>query len=141
MGNGKNSMLAISKLDIFISNVFVNFVKGKIKYLYIFHNSKTASTGSSTTTTPMMNEEWICPPLFIGLGGVYYFFMKKKPEDTTPSFNYTIQPTQAPTSSTSSGPKGFMDKMKHLNRRMVVFYGSQTGTGEEFAGRLAKEGF
>lgn len=23
---------------------------------------------------------------------------------------------------------------------MVVFYGSQTGTGEEFAGRLAKEG-
>lgn len=76
----------------------------------------------------------------LGLGGVYYFFMKKKPEDTTPSFNYTIQPTQAPTSSTSSGPKGFMDKMKHLNRRMVVFYGSQTGTGEEFAGRLAKEG-
>ena len=68
--------------------------------------------------------------------------MKKKPEDTTPSFNYTIQPTQAPNaSSTSSGPKGFMDKMKHLNRRMVVFYGSQTGTGEEFAGRLAKEGF
>ena len=79
--------------------------------------------------------------IFIGLGAVYYFFMKKKPEDTTPSFNYTIQPTQAPTSSTSSGPKGFMDKMKHLNRRMVVFYGSQTGTGEEFAGRLAKEGF
>jgi len=76
----------------------------------------------------------------LGLGAVYYFFMKKKPEDTTPSFNYTIQPTQAPTSSTSSGPKGFMDKMKHLNRRMVVFYGSQTGTGEEFAGRLAKEG-
>jgi NADPH-ferrihemoprotein reductase len=23
---------------------------------------------------------------------------------------------------------------------LVVFYGSQTGTGEEFAGRLAKEG-
>ena len=25
-------------------------------------------------------------------------------------------------------------------RRLVVFYGSQTGTAEEFAGRLAKEG-
>ena len=33
-----------------------------------------------------------------------------------------------------------MDKMKSSNRRMVVFYGSQTGTAEEFAGRLAKEG-
>ena len=30
--------------------------------------------------------------------------------------------------------------MKSSARRMVVFYGSQTGTAEEFAGRLAKEG-
>ena len=29
--------------------------------------------------------------------------------------------------------------MKTSSRNMVVFYGSQTGTGEEFAGRLAKE--
>ena len=36
--------------------------------------------------------------------------------------------------------RGFVDKMKSSNRRMVVFYGSQTGTAEEFAGRLAKEG-
>ena len=36
--------------------------------------------------------------------------------------------------------RGFVDKMKASNRRMVVFYGSQTGTAEEFAGRLAKEG-
>ena len=33
-----------------------------------------------------------------------------------------------------------MDKMRKSNRRMVVFYGSQTGTAEEFATRLAKEG-
>jgi NADPH-ferrihemoprotein reductase len=54
-----------------------------------------------------------------------------------------IQPTTAPTAgsgSASSAPKGFMDKMKKSSRRMVVFYGSQTGTGEEFAARLAKEG-
>ena len=31
-----------------------------------------------------------------------------------------------------------MDKMKKSNRRMVVFYGSQTGTAEEFAARLGK---
>ena len=30
--------------------------------------------------------------------------------------------------------------MTNSNRRLVVFYGSQTGTAEEFAGRLAKEG-
>jgi len=29
--------------------------------------------------------------------------------------------------------------MKTSHRNLVVFYGSQTGTGEEFAGRLAKE--
>lgn len=30
--------------------------------------------------------------------------------------------------------------MKTSGRSLVVFYGSQTGTAEEFAGRLAKEG-
>jgi len=30
--------------------------------------------------------------------------------------------------------------MKKTGKRLVVFYGSQTGTAEEFAGRLAKEG-
>ena len=29
--------------------------------------------------------------------------------------------------------------MKASERNIVVFYGSQTGTAEEFAGRLAKE--
>ena len=29
--------------------------------------------------------------------------------------------------------------MKASGRNIVVFYGSQTGTAEEFAGRLAKE--
>lgn len=34
----------------------------------------------------------------------------------------------------------FIKKLKSSGRSLVVFYGSQTGTGEEFAGRLAKEG-
>ena len=75
-----------------------------------------------------------------GLGAIYYFFIRKKPDDTPMQFNYQIQTTQAPSSSASNAPKGFMDKMKKSNRRMVVFYGSQTGTAEEFAARLAKEG-
>ena len=64
-----------------------------------------------------------------------------------------------PAASESGGAaaeKGFLAKMKKTKRRMVgvdlnceilifennkvVFYGSQTGTAEEFAGRLAKEG-
>lgn len=34
---------------------------------------------------------------------------------------------------------GFISKMKTNGRNVVVFYGSQTGTAEEFAARLAKE--
>lgn len=34
----------------------------------------------------------------------------------------------------------FIKKLKTSGRSLVVFYGSQTGTAEEFAGRLAKEG-
>jgi hypothetical protein len=39
---------------------------------------------------------------------------------------YVIQPTTAPSSSGTT-EKGFVAKMKHSKRRMVVFYGSQTG--------------
>jgi len=74
-----------------------------------------------------------------GLGAIYYFWPAKKEEPVIK--NYVIQPTVAPISgSGSSGPSGFKEKMKKSNRRMVVFYGSQTGTAEEFAARLAKEG-
>lgn len=34
----------------------------------------------------------------------------------------------------------FIKKLKSSGCSLVVFYGSQTGTAEEFAGRLAKEG-
>lgn len=39
----------------------------------------------------------------------------------------------------SIAESGFVNKMKNTGRNVVVFYGSQTGTGEEFAARLAKE--
>ncbi len=73
----------------------------------------------------------------LGIGAVWYFFFKdKKEEPATPA--YVIQPASMPTPTSMN--KGFVEKMKTSNRRMVVFYGSQTGTAEEFAGRLAKEG-
>lgn len=41
---------------------------------------------------------------------------------------------------TQSTDNSFIQKLKSSGRSLVAFYGSQTGTGEEFAGRLAKEG-
>ncbi len=33
----------------------------------------------------------------------------------------------------------FVDRMIHSEKTMVVFYGSQTGTAEDFAQRIAKQ--
>nr|XP_056721238.1 NADPH--cytochrome P450 reductase [Euleptes europaea] len=68
----------------------------------------------------------------IGLLTYWFFFRKKKEE--VPDFA-KIQP--AVTQSTNEG--SFIEKMKKTGRNIVVFYGSQTGTGEEFANRLAKD--
>lgn len=43
-------------------------------------------------------------------------------------------------SSQSSTDSSFIKKLRSSGRSLVVFYGSQTGTAEEFAGRLAKDG-
>ena len=61
-----------------------------------------------------------------------YYFCNK------PYFQYEIKPMVV--RETTTVEKGFLAKMKKTGRRLVVFYGSQTGTAEEFAGRLAKEG-
>ena len=62
----------------------------------------------------------------LGAGAIYYFFFRKKPEESRVS-QYVIQPTTVPSPSSGSVEKGFVGKMKHSKRRMVVFYGSQTG--------------
>lgn len=52
--------------------------------------------------------------------------------------NVLFRPTTV--STTSAAENSFIKKLKTSGRSLVVFYGSQTGTAEEFAGRLAKEG-
>jgi len=74
-----------------------------------------------------------------GLGAAYYFFVIRESKEEPAMPSYVITPTPAPAAS-SSADRGFITKMKNSKRRLVVFYGSQTGTAEEFAGRLAKEG-
>jgi len=39
----------------------------------------------------------------------------------------------------SGNPRDFVAKMKEGKKRLVIFYGSQTGTAEEYAIRIAKE--
>ncbi|GLH11292.1 NADPH--cytochrome P450 reductase [Gryllus bimaculatus] len=51
--------------------------------------------------------------------------------------SYSIQPTAL---GAQPSDQSFVKKLRSSGRSLVVFYGSQTGTGEEFAGRLAKEG-
>lgn len=52
------------------------------------------------------------------------------------SFSSTLTPTK----SNDAGQGGsFVDRMIHSGKTMVVFYGSQTGTAEDFAQRIAKQ--
>lgn len=74
----------------------------------------------------------------LGCVSVYYFFLRdsNKKDDDAPIRSFTISPTQL---QTRPNDNSFVSKMKSSGRNVVVFYGSQTGTAEEFAGRLAKE--
>ena len=45
----------------------------------------------------------------------------------------------AAAANTYTGLTSFVDKMKANNKDIIVFFGSQTGTAEEFASRLASE--
>ncbi|XP_043574697.1 NADPH--cytochrome P450 reductase-like isoform X2 [Chiloscyllium plagiosum] len=69
--------------------------------------------------------------LIVGFAIYWFFFRKKKVE--IPDYK-TIQP-QVPTIRETS----FIEKMKKTGKNIVVFYGSQTGTAEEFANRLSKD--
>ncbi|XP_066431222.1 NADPH--cytochrome P450 reductase isoform X2 [Eleutherodactylus coqui] len=69
--------------------------------------------------------------LIVGLLTYWFFFRQKKEEP----IEFKVQTSATPTSRDSS----FVEKMKKTGKNIVVFYGSQTGTGEEFANRLAKD--
>jgi len=72
----------------------------------------------------------------IGAAAIWWLFFRDSEGDKIPE--YEIKPMVV--RETTTVEKGFLAKMKKTGRRLVVFYGSQTGTAEEFAGRLAKEG-
>lgn len=68
-----------------------------------------------------------------------WWLLKDRRRDQPSSVrSYAIQPTAVNTMTMAEN--SFIKKLKSSGRSLVVFYGSQTGTAEEFAGRLAKEG-
>lgn len=103
-----------------------------------------AQTEPEVPLAPISDEPFLGPLdiilLAVLIGGAAWYFLKSKKKDTqTSQFkSYSIQPTTVNTMTMAEN--SFIKKLKSSGRRLVVFYGSQTGTAEGFAGRLAKEG-
>lgn len=77
--------------------------------------------------------------ILLGLLGfaVYWLFLRRK---KAPTFDpAAIKTFSIETNIQKADNTSFIGKMKATGRNIVIFYGSQTGTAEEFAARLAKE--
>ena len=68
---------------------------------------------------------------------IYWFVLRKKKDDKIPEMKKLT--VVAPLQRRDSYDPSFINKMKKTGKSIVVFYGSQTGTGEEFASRLSKD--
>ncbi|TRZ01494.1 hypothetical protein DNTS_025938 [Danionella cerebrum] len=91
-----------------------------------------APTDQDQTADPLVSSLDIF--LFSLIAGllIYWFFYPRKAQPVPQIKPFLSEPQ--PTRETS-----FIEKMKKTSRNIVIFYGSQTGTGEEFANRLAKD--
>lgn len=101
--------------------------------------SSESESGPEALDEPLFSVLDIVLVVSLFLAAAWWLLKRRKQDDLTPATkSYSIQPTSfaaAPPSENS-----FIKKLKTSGRSLVVFYGSQTGTAEEFAGRLAKEG-
>ncbi|KAI0304400.1 NADPH-dependent cytochrome P450 oxidoreductase [Multifurca ochricompacta] len=73
--------------------------------------------------------------LGIVLAALYLFRDQLFASSSTPK-STTLPSKEA---SSNGNPRDFVAKMKAGKKRLVIFYGSQTGTAEEYAIRIAKE--
>ncbi|GLB38298.1 putative this enzyme is required for electron transfer from NADP to cytochrome P450 in microsomes [Lyophyllum shimeji] len=90
---------------------------------------------TSTSMSSTSASDVFILALGVGLAAAYLFrdqlFAASKPK---------VAPVTTTKSQNGSGnPRDFIAKMKEGKKRLVIFYGSQTGTAEEYAIRLAKE--
>ncbi|XP_025089238.1 NADPH--cytochrome P450 reductase-like [Pomacea canaliculata] len=66
---------------------------------------------------------------------IYWFYFRNRRQEQPTFKKLTVTPVLERQESMG----GFISKMKNHERNVVVFYGSQTGTAEEFAMRLSKD--
>lgn len=92
---------------------------------------------SSATVTEKPLVGTIDIVLFASFVGVvlYWFCGRRKKTETVLSQKLVL----APTTRVAQEDTSFIGKMKKSGKCIAIFYGSQTGTAEEFAGRLAKD--
>ncbi|XP_031568729.1 NADPH--cytochrome P450 reductase-like [Actinia tenebrosa] len=70
------------------------------------------------------------------IGALLYWFCGRK-KKAEPAFPPNLMPVKQ--SRVAQEDTSFIGKMKKTGKSIAIFYGSQTGTAEEFAGRLAKD--
>lgn len=100
--------------------------------------SENPETPQTTPEPSLLGEQMFGLVDFIIIGAlcllaIYWIFLRKK-EKKESIKSFMIEPNSFAISDSS-----FINKMKSTGRSIIVFYGSQTGTAEEFATRLAKE--
>lgn len=79
--------------------------------------------------------------------GLYWFWIRPRLSSSSSSDDVlktikNLQTTKDPIAAKASGGPhegSFVDRMIHSEKTMVVFFGSQTGTAEDFAQRIAKQ--
>ncbi|KAJ6640251.1 NADPH--cytochrome P450 reductase [Pseudolycoriella hygida] len=108
------------------------------------HKSNDKMDQTESTPPPAEESFWglgkgdILLLMVLLLIALWYLRRRRNQNEVQPERTYSIQPTAINTMQISEN--SFIKKLKTSGRSLVVFYGSQTGTAEEFAGRLAKEG-
>ncbi|KAL3267720.1 hypothetical protein HHI36_006850 [Cryptolaemus montrouzieri] len=113
-------------------------------YVVLMSKMQEAEAGIGAKQIPDVSEslfstlDIVLIAIIVGGVGWYFLNKRKQEKENAAKRTYSIQPTSM--NLQTSLDNSFIKKLKTSGRSLVVFYGSQTGTGEEFAGRLAKEG-
>ncbi|XP_011134999.1 NADPH--cytochrome P450 reductase isoform X1 [Harpegnathos saltator] len=106
----------------------------------VLENESGLEEDDQSILSMLSSLDFLLLGLLIAVAAWYSIWRRSRQEDHNipgPK-SYSIQPTSFV--ATPPSENSFIKKLKSSGRSLVVFYGSQTGTAEEFASRLAKEG-